>query len=79
MEEIQWFKSGDKKWLRNFAESHGITFKQLATEIFPNTPIPTLQGLWQRRHAAGSSYADALLWYAKAKRKNWEWLVNTNN
>ena len=69
---INYFKSGDKLWLREFAEKNGITFKELSTNIFPTTPITTLQGLWYKRYAAGSSYADALYWYAQAKHKKWE-------
>ncbi len=65
------FKKGDKAWLRKFSENNGITFTQLRTEIFPNSNKRTLEDLWQMRHAAIGAYADALIWYAKAKRKNW--------
>ncbi|MEN8220324.1 MAG: hypothetical protein ABFS56_29040 [Pseudomonadota bacterium] len=64
----------DKEWLREFADKNGITFKQLATEICPNTPEQTLRGLWKKRYAASGIYADALYWYAQAKRKKWEWV-----
>ena len=62
----------DKTWLRNFADKNGITFKQLTTEICPNTSEETLRGLWKKRYAASGIYKDALIWYAKAKQKHWE-------
>ena len=71
MTENQWFRRGDKKWLREFSEKNGITFKQLKTVIFPTTSARTLESLWQMRRAANSTYADALIWYAKAINKEW--------
>jgi hypothetical protein len=68
----QYYKAGDKAWLRNFADKHGITFKDLSTKICPHVPENTLRGLWQKKYVAGGSYADALYWYAKAKRKKWD-------
>jgi hypothetical protein len=37
MEKIQWFKSGEKKWLRNFAESRGTALSKIASVIPPLT------------------------------------------
>jgi len=42
----------------------------LRNEIFPNSNKRTLEDLWQKRHAVIGVYADALIWYAQAKRKN---------
>jgi hypothetical protein len=75
MYNIQFFMEKDKNWFRNFAEKNGITFKQLRTEIFPHANVRTLESLWQKRSAAHGAYADALIWYAQAKRKKWEGLV----
>ncbi|MFK5951140.1 MAG: hypothetical protein QM500_20490 [Methylococcales bacterium] len=72
MECNQWFTQGNKNWFRQFAETNGITLKQLRNDIFPHTPSSTLKNLWQGRYAATGSYADALTWYAQAKHKNWE-------
>jgi hypothetical protein len=66
------FRQGDKTWFREFADQNGITFKKLRTEIFPHMPPKTLEHLWQKRHAANGGLADALYWYAKAKRKKWD-------
>ncbi len=71
MSNFKYFKDGEKNWFRDFAEENKITFKELTTTIFPNTKPRTLQNLWQKRTAANGCYADALIWYAKAKRKNW--------
>jgi hypothetical protein len=76
MVKNQFFRHGDKNWLREFADKNGITFKDFSTKICPNVPEHTLRGLWQKRHVASGAYADAIYWYAKAKRKNWEGLVN---
>jgi len=79
MVKNQKINRNDKTWFRKFLQANGITTEKQMAEIFPNTPTGTLHGLWIGRHAATGAYADALLWYAKAKRKNWEWLVNTDN
>jgi len=71
MNHIQSFEQGNKMWFREFADKHGITFNKLKTEIFPHTKVRTLEKLWQRQNAAHGAYADVLIWYAKAKHKDW--------
>jgi hypothetical protein len=50
----------------------GLHLKNCELKFFPHMPPKTLEHLWQKRHAANGGLADALYWYAKAKRKKWD-------